>query len=90
MLKATELIGKYLEKGNIVVFESTVYPGCTEEDCVQVLEKVSHLKYKTDFTCGYSPERIVPGDKDRTLTKIRKIISGTDDKTVMILDKLYS
>ena len=73
LLKASETIGKTLNKGDIVIYESTVYPGCTEEDCVPVLEKNSGLKFNQDFFCGYSPERINPGDKVNTLTKIKKI-----------------
>jgi len=72
LLAATETIGKYLKKEDIVVYESTTYPGCTEEDCVPVLEKISGLTYNKDFYCGYSPERINPGDKINTLTKIKK------------------
>ena len=79
--------GKYLKKRDIVIYESTVYPGCTEDDCVPLLEEVSKLKYKKDFTCGYSPERIVPGDKEKTLSKIKKIVSGTDNRTVQIINK---
>ena len=90
IFNASRTIGKYLNKDDIVVYESTVYPGCTEEDCVPILESESNLKYKKDFFCGYSPERIVPGDKDRTLTKIKKIVSGTDKKTTIFLDKLYN
>ena len=90
LIKATKTIGKYLKKGDIVVYESTVFPGCTEENCVPVLEEKSKLKYKVDFTCGYSPERLVPGDKERTLTKIQKIISGSDSLTIKKLDYLYS
>ena len=68
LLSATEIISNVLEKGNTIIFESTVYPGCTEEDCVPILEKKSGLKFNIDFYCGYSPERINPGDKDKTLT----------------------
>ena len=77
LLKASETIGKTLQKGDLVIYESTVYPGCTEEDCVPVLEKHSGLKFNEDFYCGYSPERINPGDKVNTLTKIKKITSGS-------------
>ena len=73
LLAASATIGKTLRKGDIVIYESTVYPGCTEEDCVPVLERESGLRFNTDFFCGYSPERINPGDKVNTLTKIRKI-----------------
>ena len=72
LLKASEMVGKILKKGDIVIYESTVYPGCTEEDCVPVLEQHSGLKFNKDFYCGYSPERINPGDKVNTLTKIKK------------------
>ncbi|MFM1779967.1 MAG: hypothetical protein RJB49_260 [Bacteroidota bacterium] len=77
LLKASEMIGKALKKGDLVIYESTVYPGCTEEDCVPVLEKFSGLKFNEDFFCGYSPERINPGDKVNTLTKIKKVTSGS-------------
>ena len=90
IFSATRMISRYLKKGNIIVYESTVYPGCTESDCVPILEKESKLKYKKDFHCGYSPERIVPGDKERTLTKIKKIVSASNEKTLKILEKLYS
>lgn len=72
LLKASQTIGSVLKKGDVVIYESTVYPGCTEEDCVPVLEKASGLQYNVDFFCGYSPERINPGDKINTLTKIKK------------------
>lgn len=87
---ASELVGKYLADGDIVIYESTVYPGCTEEICIPILEKYSNLLINKDFYCGYSPERIVPGDKKNTLTKIRKITSGSDEKTADIVDRLYS
>lgn len=90
LFKATKMVGSILKKNNIVIFESTVYPGCTEEDCVPILEKESKLKYNKDFFCGYSPERINPGDKKRTLTKIVKITSGSNPKIGSIIDKLYS
>ncbi|MFN5885567.1 MAG: nucleotide sugar dehydrogenase, partial [Bacteroidota bacterium] len=77
LIKASETVGKVLNKGDIVIYESTVYPGCTEDDCVPVLEKFSGLTFNTDFYCGYSPERINPGDKVHTVTKIRKITSGS-------------
>jgi UDP-N-acetyl-D-galactosamine dehydrogenase len=89
LIKASETVGKSLKKGDIVIYESTVYPGCTEEDCVPVLEKYSGLKFNTDFFCGYSPERIVPGDKERTLTKIRKITSGSNSEIAEEVDQLY-
>ncbi|MBC7381852.1 MAG: nucleotide sugar dehydrogenase [Bacteroidia bacterium] len=90
LISASTTIGKVLKKDDIVVYESTVYPGCTEEDCVPVLEKHSNLKYNVDFYCGYSPERIVPGDKERTLTKIRKITSGSTPEIAKIVDDLYA
>jgi UDP-N-acetyl-D-galactosamine dehydrogenase len=85
LLNASQSIGEVLKKGDIVIYESTVYPGCTEEDCVPVLEKTSGLKYNVDFYCGYSPERINPGDTINTLTTIKKITSGS---TTMIADKV--
>ncbi len=90
LLKASEMIGKVLKKGDIVIYESTVYPGCTEEDCVPVLEKYSKLKFNLDFFCGYSPERINPGDKINTLTKIKKVTSGSTSEIADIVDDLYS
>ena len=90
LLRATKSIGSILKKKDIVIYESTVYPGCTEEDCVPVLEKKSGLKYNKDFYCGYSPERINPGDKKRTLTKIVKITSGSNPDIATQIDKLYS
>jgi UDP-N-acetyl-D-galactosamine dehydrogenase len=86
---ATNTVSQVLKKGDVVIYESTVYPGCTEEDCVPVLELGSGLKYNQDFFCGYSPERIVPGDKERTLTKIRKITSGSTEAAADFVDKLY-
>jgi UDP-N-acetyl-D-galactosamine dehydrogenase len=90
LLKASEMLGKVLKKEDIVVYESTVYPGCTEEDCVPVLERNSGLKYNIDFFCGYSPERINPGDKVNTLTKIKKVTSGSTPEIAEIIDSLYS
>ncbi len=90
LLKASETIGRTLKKGDIVIYESTVYPGCTEEDCVPVLERFSGLKFNEDFFCGYSPERINPGDKVNTLTKIKKITSGSTPEVAEIVDKLYN
>lgn len=86
---ASKMLAQVLKKGDVVIYESTVYPGCTEEDCVPLLEKGSGLKYNQDFFCGYSPERIVPGDKERTLTKIRKITSGSTEATADFVDQLY-
>ena len=86
---ASEMVGNYLNKGDIVIYESTVYPGCTEEDCVPILERSSGLKYNEDFYCGYSPERINPGDKLNTLTNIRKVTSGSNTKIADEVDQLY-
>jgi len=90
LLKASESIGKVLKKGDIVIYESTVYPGATEEDCVPVLEKVSGLTFNKDFFCGYSPERINPGDKEHTVTKILKVTSGSTPEIGKIVDDLYA
>jgi UDP-N-acetyl-D-galactosamine dehydrogenase len=87
---ASKMIGEVLKKGDIVIYESTVYPGCTEEDCVPILEKFSGLKYNQDFYCGYSPERINPGDKVHTLTKIIKVTSGSTPEVANIVDNLYA
>jgi UDP-N-acetyl-D-galactosamine dehydrogenase len=89
LLKASEMLGKVIKKGDIVIYESTVYPGCTEEDCVPVVEKYSGLKYNSDFYCGYSPERINPGDKVNTLTKIKKVTSGSTPEIAEVVDSLY-
>ncbi len=90
LLKASEMIGKVIKKGAIVIYESTVYPGCTEEDCVPVLEKFSGLKFNSDFYCGYSPERINPGDKINTLTTIKKVTSGSTPEIATFVDSLYA
>jgi len=90
LIKASETVGKALKQGDIVIYESTVYPGCTEEDCVPVLEKFSDLRFNQEFFCGYSPERINPGDKERTLTKILKITSGSTPNTANFVDDLYN
>jgi len=90
LYKASETVGKVLKAGDIVVYESTVYPGVTEDECVPVLEKVSGLKYNADFYCGYSPERINPGDKLHTVTKIRKVTSGSTPEVADTVDELYS
>lgn len=90
LLSATATIGKVLKKGDIVVYESTVYPGCTEEDCVPVLERESGLKYNVDFFCGYSPERINPGDKKNKLATIRKVVSGSTPQTADKIEQLYA
>jgi UDP-N-acetyl-D-galactosamine dehydrogenase len=90
LLSASTTIGKYLKKGDYVIYESTTYPGCTEEDCVPVLEKNSGLKMNHDFFVGYSPERINPGDKINTLTKIKKVISGSTPAAATVIDELYA
>jgi len=90
LLKASESIGKILKKDDIVIYESTVYPGATEEDCVPILEKISGLKFNKDFFCGYSPERINPGDKEHTVTKILKVTSGSTPKIGEVVNKLYA
>lgn len=90
LLGATKTVGKILKKGDIVVFESTVYPGCTEEDCVPILEEQSGLKFGIDFKVGYSPERINPGDKEHTLTKILKIVSGNDEEALNTVAQVYN
>ena len=90
LYRASETVGKTMKPGAIVIYESTVYPGCTEEECVPVLEKHSGLKFNRDFFCGYSPERINPGDKEHTLTKILKITSGSTPEIAGIVDALYN
>jgi UDP-N-acetyl-D-galactosamine dehydrogenase len=90
LLKASEMLGQVIKKGDIIIYESTVYPGCTEEDCVPVLEKHSGLKFNEDFYCGYSPERINPGDKVNTLTKIKKVTSGSTAEIADVVDDLYA
>ncbi len=87
---ASQMLGEILKKGDIVIYESTVYPGCTEEVCVPLLEESSNLKFNTDFYCGYSPERIVPGDKINTLTTIQKVTSGSTPEIATFVDDLYS
>ena len=89
LLSASRTVGKFLKKNDLVIYESTVYPGCTEEDCVPVLEKESGLKFNQDFFCGYSPERINPGDKVNTLTKIKKVTSGSTPEIADFVDDLY-
>tara|TARA_B100000029_G_scaffold454034_1_gene480243 strand:- start:1725 stop:3020 length:1296 start_codon:yes stop_codon:yes gene_type:complete len=89
IISASELIGGYLNKNDIVIYESTVFPGCTEELCVPILEKKSKLEYNSEFFCGYSPERINPGDKKYTLTNITKIVSGSNKQTLNIVNQLY-
>jgi len=90
LIKASETVGAALKRGDIVIYESTVYPGCTEEDCVPILERVSGLKFNEDFFCGYSPERINPGDKEHTLTKIKKVTSGSTPEIADKVDALYA
>lgn len=90
LLNASAAIGSLLKKDDIVIYESTVYPGCTEEDCVPVLEEHSNLKFNEDFFCGYSPERINPGDKVNTLTKIKKVTSGSTPAIAMEINDLYA
>lgn len=89
LIKASETVGAALKPGDIVIYESTVYPGATEEDCVPVLEKTSGLKYNQDFFCGYSPERINPGDKEHRLPNIRKVTSGSTPEVADLVDELY-
>ncbi len=89
LIDASISVGRALKKGDYVVFESTVYPGCTEEDCIPILERESGLKYKVDFKVGYSPERINPGDKEHTLTKILKIVSGCDEEALNTIAQVY-
>ena len=89
LVKASESVGKVLKKGDYVIYESTVYPGVTEDECVPVLEQVSGLKFNKDFFVGYSPERINPGDKERTVTKITKVTSGSTPEAAKVIDDLY-
>ena len=89
LVGASRSVGKALKKGDIVVYESTVYPGATEEDCIPVLERESGLRFGTDFTVGYSPERINPGDREHTFTKIKKIVSGSDARTLDVVAQVY-
>jgi UDP-N-acetyl-D-galactosamine dehydrogenase len=90
LIKASETIAKVLKKDDIVIYESTVYPGATEEQCVPVLERVSGLRFNKDFFCGYSPERINPGDKEHTVTKILKVTSGSTPEIGQVVDALYA
>jgi UDP-N-acetyl-D-galactosamine dehydrogenase len=90
LLTASKMVGNVLKKGDIVIYESTVYPGCTEEDCVPVLQSESGLQYNQDFFCGYSPERINPGDKINTLTKIKKVTAGSTPEVANYIDALYA
>jgi len=90
LIKASQTIGQVLKPGDIVIYESTVYPGCTEEDCIPILEKVSGLKFNEDFFAGYSPERINPGDKEHRLINIKKVTSGSTPETAILVDALYN
>ena len=90
LLQASELIGKILKMNDLIIYESTVFPGCIEEECVPVLEKFSNLKYNKDFFCGYSPERMNPGDKDHTVSNIKKVTSGSTTKIADLVDDLYN
>jgi UDP-N-acetyl-D-galactosamine dehydrogenase len=89
LLRASETVGKALRRGTVVIYESTVYPGCTEEDCVPVLARTSGLTYNRDFFCGYTPERVNPGDKVHTVTQVRKITSGSTPEMAEVVDALY-
>lgn len=89
LLQASEMIGRVIKQGDIIIYESTVYPGCTEEDCIPVVERTSGLKYNVDFFAGYSPERIVPGDRLNTLTTIKKVTSGSTPEIAEEIDQLY-
>ena len=90
LIYASKIVGKILKRGDIVIYESTVYPGCTEDECVPILEKFSKLKYNKEFFCGYSPERINPGDKEHKITNVKKITSGSTNFVSNIIDKLYN
>ncbi|ANN27791.1 nucleotide sugar dehydrogenase [Vibrio vulnificus] len=90
LIKASEAIGKIISKGDVVIFESTVYPGATEEDCIPVIESVSGMKFNEDFYAGYSPERINPGDKEHRVTNILKVTSGSTDEIAQLVDDLYN
>ena len=89
LLSATRTVGKILKKGDYVIYESTVYPGCTEEDCIPILEELSGLKFVKDFKVGFSPERINPGDKEHTITTITKVVSGCDEESLEVVAKVY-
>lgn len=90
LIKASEMLGRVINRGDITIYESTTYPGCTEEDCIPVIEKVSKLRFNVDFYAGYSPERINPGDKVNTLTKIKKVTSGSTPEIADIVNNLYA
>jgi UDP-N-acetyl-D-glucosamine/UDP-N-acetyl-D-galactosamine dehydrogenase len=89
LMMASKTIGKIIKQGDLIIYESTVYPGCLEEECVPILEKFSELKFNKDFFCGYSPERINPGDKEHTISKIKKITSGSTPEVADLVDSLY-
>src|SRR5690606_29772494 len=89
LVKASEALGKVLKHGDVVVYESTVYPGCTEEVCIPIMERVSGLKFNKDFYVGYSPERINPGDKQHRVTTIKKVTSGSTPEAADFVDRLY-
>jgi UDP-N-acetyl-D-galactosamine dehydrogenase len=90
LIKASETLGKVIKKGDVVIYESTVYPGATEEDCIPIIEKISGLKFNTDFFAGYSPERINPGDKEHRFTTIKKVTSGSTPEVADFVDALYA
>ncbi len=90
LFKACKMLGRIIKKGDLIIFESTVYPGCTEEQCVPILEKCSRLKFNKDFFCGYSPERINPGDKLHTISNVKKITSGSTPRIANFVDNLYN
>ena len=90
LLNSSKMVGNFIKKKDIVIYESTVYPGCVEEVCVPILEKISGLKFNKDFFCGYSPERINPGDKEHTISNIKKITSGSTPKVADLVDDLYN
>ena len=89
LFSASEMIGKIIKKNDLIIYESTVYPGCIEEECAKILERFSELKFNQDFFCGYSPERINPGDKDHSLSNIKKITSGSTKEIADLVDELY-
>ena len=89
IISASKIAGSLLKKNNLVIYESTVFPGCTEEICIPILEKSSKLKYNSDFFCGYSPERINPSDREHTFTSVTKIVSGSNEETLDFVDMLY-
>ena len=90
LIQASKMVGGFVKKGDLIIYESTVYPGCTEEKCIPLLEAVSGLKFNKDFFCGYSPERINPGDKIHTISNIKKITSGSTPQIANLVDNLYS